>query len=497
MKKIFRTILYISMLIFMTGCMFTLQPAGSAQVRVSASQQMSAASEGFFGTLRDIQRIEVIIHRDTIEIEDITLENEDEVVFARLNLTNNNDWTGVAESIPTLTPLRFTATAYGPPGPYVREVLFEGLSSDEVDNLFDSESEVVMFSGANRTVINSGAARVGFTLTANRNGVTDIPRISKIDTNLSGVSVDEDLKHLRVTFNPTSISSERWWYRLVDENRVYADRDLVDGAGSFSSSFGYIDLQAGSSEENRQIFFEYLFPEPEQRMATEDPNENWRQIFWMEVINPQHNRLHRSFVINRGSGDTTVTESPLLTISRIDDEFNDFVSFTAKEQNAETSQDRILWIVLPSGSTSGNWAVYGDIQNNLNSVELTDLVTILNQGIDSPTMDLIRAGEILNNFFLEYSTSFDTDGNASLWNNGLGSGVISIRESSTLRFDYDSYYQLTVNPSARIILIGINSSFYQKNSNEDDVESRPFFFASFTIGGDTFSFQEHLEGFGN
>ena len=498
MKKIFKSILYFGITLLLSGCMFTLSPAGTAQVRVSA-EQMRTASEGFFGTLRDIQRIEVIIHRDTIEPGDITEENEDEVVFARLNLVDDNNWSGVAESIPTLTPLRFTATAYGPPGPYVQNELFTGLEEDEVSNLFDPTAEVVMFSGANRTVISSGAARVGFTLTANRNGTLDVPRISRIDTNLSGVDDGSgNINHLRVTFNPTSMTEERWWYRLVNDQRVYADRDLENG-GSFASSFGAIDLQAGTSDANRQVFFEYLFPEPPTRVFTSDGTsvseiENWRQTFWMEVMNPQHNRLNRSFVINRGAGGTTITESPLLTINRTDDESAGHVTFTATEQNAATSEDRILWIILPQGNTVGNWAVYGDIQSDLSTTELDELLTILGMGIDNPASDLIRAGDILNNMFLEHSDTFDNDPQATLWNNGLVANNISTLSSNTLRFDYEYYYDIAQSSSARIFLVGINSSFYQKDSNEQDIESRPFFFASFTIGGDSFTFQEHLDG---
>lgn len=501
MKTLLKTLFIVSVAVISSGCMFTLSPAGTAQVRVSAAQQMRAASEeGFFGTLRDIQRIEVIIHRDTIEPGDITEDNEDEVVFARLDLVADNNWSGVAESIPTLTPLRFTATAYGPPGPYVQSELFTGLPNEEVEGLFDPDAEVVMFSGANRTVISSGAARVGFTLTANKKGRLDVPRISRIDTNLSGVE-DEDgnINHLRVTFNPTSTTEERWWYRLVNDQRVYADRDLENG-GSFASSFGMIDLVPGASEASRQVFFEYLFPEPPTRVFTTDGTsvdeiENWRQTFWMEVMNPQHNRLNRSFVINRGSGGTTITESPLLTINRTDDESAGHVTFTATEQNADDSEDRILWIILPQGNTAGDWAVYGDIRSSLNANELDELLTILSKGIDNPASDLIRAGEILNNMFLEHSASFDNDPKATLWNNNLVADNISILSSSTLRFDYDYYYDIANSSSARIVLVGINSSFYQKDSNEEDIESRPFFFASFTIGGDTFTFQEHLNGF--
>ena len=54
----------LALVVALSGCnMLSLRPAETAQIRVSAAQQMNAAS-GFFGTLRDVERIEVRILLD-------------------------------------------------------------------------------------------------------------------------------------------------------------------------------------------------------------------------------------------------------------------------------------------------------------------------------------------------------------------------------------------------------------------------------------------------
>lgn len=228
----------LALVVALSGCnMLSLRPAETAQIRVSAAQQMNAAS-GFFGTLRDVERIEVRILLDP-STDSTQTPVADMTELVKLILTGDNGWTAVADSVPTMTRLVFIAEAIGPAGPYIEGQL--GFGADEMDIAidgapFNDPEEVVMFTGLTRTTINSGAARVAFTLRANQGGVAQVPRIESIQVSLNGIEANFQERvptdyHIRVGFAPYDnavMDPERWWYRIWDpQQNVRADQNEI------------------------------------------------------------------------------------------------------------------------------------------------------------------------------------------------------------------------------------------------------------------------------